>query len=70
MPPKAHRWVPEMLEIARTFEGVGMTPRILLGAADMYELIATLPLGKESPEEAREKNRSGKEIVKGLADAK
>ena len=33
MPPKAYRWVPEMLEIAKTFEGVELTPRILLGAA-------------------------------------
>jgi hypothetical protein len=68
MPPKAHRWVPEMLEIAKTFEGVGMTPRILQGAADMYEFIAETPLGRESPEEARERARSGKDIVKGLAD--
>jgi hypothetical protein len=57
-----------MLEIAKTFEGVGMTPRILQGAADMYEFIAETPLGRESPEEARERARSGKDIVKGLAD--
>jgi 3-hydroxyisobutyrate dehydrogenase-like beta-hydroxyacid dehydrogenase len=68
MPPKAHRWVPEMNEIAKTFEDVGMTPRILQGAADMYEMIATTPLGKESPEEARAKGRKGPEVVRGLAD--
>jgi 3-hydroxyisobutyrate dehydrogenase-like beta-hydroxyacid dehydrogenase len=68
MPPKAHRWVPEMLEIAKTFEGVGMTPRILQGAADMFELIATTPLGRESPEQAREQARSGPDVVRGLAD--
>ncbi len=68
MPPKAHRWVPEMLEIAKTFEGVGMTPRILQGAADMYGFIAETPLGRESPEAARERARSGAEIVRGLAD--
>lgn len=68
MPPKAHRWVPEMLEIAKTFEGVGMTPRILQGAADMYELIATTPLGRESPEQARERARTGADVVRGLAD--
>jgi 3-hydroxyisobutyrate dehydrogenase-like beta-hydroxyacid dehydrogenase len=68
MPPKAHRWVPEMNEIAKTFEEVGMTPRILQGAADMYEMIATTPLGKESPEEARAKGRKGPEVVRGLAD--
>ena len=68
MPPKAHRWVPEMLEIAKTFEGVGMTPRILLGAADMYKLIAETPLGRESPEAAREKARKGPDVIRGLAD--
>ena len=68
MPPKAYRWVPEMDEIAKTFEDVGMTPRIMQGAADMYELIAKTPLGRESPEEARKRGRSGSEIVKGLAD--
>ena len=68
MPPKAYRWVPEMLEIAKTFEGVGLTPRMLQGAADMYELIAETPLGRESPEDARVKGRSGPEVVQGLAD--
>ena len=68
MPPKAHRWVPEMKEIAKTFEGAGLTPRILLGAADMYEFIAQTPLGKESPEDARTKGRNGTDIVRGIAD--
>lgn len=68
MPPKAYRWVPEMLEIAKTFEGVKLTPRILLGAADMYEMIAQTALGKESPEEARKKGRDGTSIINGLAD--
>jgi 3-hydroxyisobutyrate dehydrogenase-like beta-hydroxyacid dehydrogenase len=70
MPPKAYRWVPEMLEIAKTFEGVGMTPRMLQGAADMFELIAATPLGRESPEQAREKARSGSEIMRLLAAGK
>lgn len=70
MPPKAYRWVPEMQEIAKTFEGVGMTPRMLQGAADMYEFIAQTPLGKESPEQGREKARSGSEIVRLLAEIK
>ena len=68
MPPKAYRWVPEMLEIAKTFEGVGLTPRMLEGAADMYEFIAATPLGKESPETARDRARSGPDIIRALAD--
>lgn len=69
MPPKAYRWVPEMLEIARTFEDLDMTPRILEGAADMFGFIASTPLSKESPEQARERARSGSDVVKQLADA-
>jgi 3-hydroxyisobutyrate dehydrogenase-like beta-hydroxyacid dehydrogenase len=68
MPPKAYRWVPEMLEIAKTFRDVGMTPNIMQGAADMYELIAKTPLGRESPEEARQRGRKGGDVIKGLAD--
>jgi len=66
MPPKAHRWVPEMLEIAQTFETAGMTPRIFEGVAAMYEFIASTSLGKETPEN-RDKSRSGKDVIKQLA---
>ena len=65
---KAYRWVPEMHEIAKTFEGAGMTPRMFQGAADLYAQIAVTPQGKESPEEARDKKRSGNEVINGLAD--
>ncbi len=68
MPAKAYRWVPEMLEIAKTFEGAGLTPRILQGAADMYTMIAESPLGQESPETARAKGRDGVTIINTLAD--
>lgn len=44
MPNRARRWVGEMEEIAATFEGVGMTPKMLLGAADMYTLVGETPL--------------------------
>ncbi len=67
MPPKAYRWVPEMLEIAKTFEGAGMTPKILTGAADMYTFIADTAIGKETPEN-RDKSRTGKDVVNLLAD--
>lgn len=67
LPPKAYRWVPEMHEIARTFEGVGMTPRIFQGQADMFEMVAATKLGKETPE-TRDKNRTGKDVIKQLAD--
>jgi 3-hydroxyisobutyrate dehydrogenase-like beta-hydroxyacid dehydrogenase len=44
MPNRARRWVGEMEEIAATFESVGMTPKMLLGAADMYTLVGETPL--------------------------
>jgi len=69
MPPKAYRWVPEMLEIARTFEAAGMTPRIFEGAAEMYTFIAATPLGKETPEN-RDKTRTGQDVVRQLAEAR
>lgn len=70
MPPKAYRWVPETREIAATFEQTGVTPRMMLGAADMYEFIAATPLGTESPEAARAEKRSAKAVVSALAESK
>lgn len=70
MPPKAYRWTPEMLEIARTFEGAGLTPRIMLGAADMFDAIAATPIAKENPEQARKFARGGTEVVQAIADGK
>jgi 3-hydroxyisobutyrate dehydrogenase-like beta-hydroxyacid dehydrogenase len=67
MPPKAHRWVGEMEEISKTFADAGMTPSILLGAADMYRWIATTPLGHESPEE-RDSERGLDEVIASLAE--
>jgi hypothetical protein len=39
MVPKAYRWIAEMEEIAATFEAAGLTPRMFLGAADVYRLV-------------------------------
>ncbi len=68
MPPKAYRWVGEMEEIATCFSDLGLTPNILLGAADMYRFVADAPIGKESPEE-RDAGRDMDGIVAALADA-
>ena len=51
MPAKSRRWVGEMEEIAKTFEAVGLTPRMLLGAADMYRLVGSTPLADRNPED-------------------
>jgi 3-hydroxyisobutyrate dehydrogenase-like beta-hydroxyacid dehydrogenase len=53
MVPKAHRWVGEMQEIAKTFEACGLTPLTFEGAAEMYALVADTSLGRIAPEEWR-----------------
>ena len=70
MPPKAYRWVPEMQEIAKTFEELGMTRRIFDGATDIYQMVAATALGKESPEQARKAGRTGLDVTRELADGK
>jgi 3-hydroxyisobutyrate dehydrogenase-like beta-hydroxyacid dehydrogenase len=67
LPPKAYRWVPEMLEIAKTLGTVGMTPKMFQGAADTYRFVADTSLGKETPE-SRDKTRGGNDVVRLLAD--
>jgi 3-hydroxyisobutyrate dehydrogenase-like beta-hydroxyacid dehydrogenase len=46
MPHRAGRWVGEMEEIAATFQALGLTPRILEGAADMYRFVDSTALGQ------------------------
>lgn len=55
MAPKAGRWVGEMEEIAKTYEDVGLSPRMFQGAADTYRFVAEqTPLGKEIIEERQQ----------------
>lgn len=51
MPRRARRWVGEMEEIAATFAELGMTPRLLLGAADMYRFVGETPLADQTSRE-------------------
>jgi 3-hydroxyisobutyrate dehydrogenase-like beta-hydroxyacid dehydrogenase len=51
MPMKSRRWVGEMEEIAKTFEYVGLTPKILAGAADMYRFVGDTDLAERTPED-------------------
>jgi len=66
LPPKAYRWVPEMLEISKTLGAAGMTPKMFQGAADIYRFVAGTSLGKETPE-SRDKTRDGMGVVRLLA---
>ena len=69
MPPKAYRWVPEMLEISKTLSSAGITPKVFQGAAEIFDFVAGTPLGKETPE-TRDKGRTGKDVVRSLAQAR
>ena len=66
LPSKAYRWVPEMLEIAKTLGTDGITPKVFEGASEIYRFVAATPLGKETPEN-RDKTRSGKDVIRLLA---
>ena len=66
MPSKSRRWVPEVMEIARTLEAAGMTPQMIEGAAAVYEFVAGTALGRETPE-ARDSTLDGRAVVKRLA---
>jgi 3-hydroxyisobutyrate dehydrogenase-like beta-hydroxyacid dehydrogenase len=66
LPPKAYRWVPEMIEISKTMGSAGITPKVFQGAADIYQFVSATALGKETPEN-RDKSRTGKDIVQSLA---
>lgn len=67
LPPKAYRWVPEMLEISKTMASAGITPKVFEGAADIYQFVAGTALGKETPEN-RDKSRTGEDVVRSLAE--
>ena len=52
MPEKSKRWIGEMQEIAKTFEGVGLTPHIFAGAAEIYRFVSQTDLAERTPEDS------------------
>lgn len=58
----AERWSGEMLEIAKTFAEVGLTPLIHEGAADVFQLLAESSLASETRETA-DRSRSLEEAI-------
>jgi 3-hydroxyisobutyrate dehydrogenase-like beta-hydroxyacid dehydrogenase len=66
VPAKSRRWVSEMEEIRATFSGLGMTPHLFQGVADMYRLIGGTPLGDETPE-SKDLERSLEQTITQLA---
>ncbi|OUL26951.1 6-phosphogluconate dehydrogenase [Nostoc sp. T09] len=66
MPPKAHRWIGEMEEIADTFQALDLSDRIFQGAADVYRLVKETSLGRETPEES-DRSRPLPDIITTLS---
>ncbi len=67
MVPKAHRWIGEMEEIARTFAAVGLSPLTFEGAAAVYALVAEAPLARTSPEQWASARPSFEQVIAELA---
>jgi len=66
--PKAHRWVAEMEEIAKTFADCGLPDGMMMGAAAFFAFVASSPLGREASER-RERGRTAEEFVEILSAA-
>jgi Domain of unknown function (DUF1932) len=67
MVPKAHRWVGEMEEIARTFQACGLSPRTFEGAAELYALVAATARGRTSPEDWRREALRFDDVIREFA---
>jgi 3-hydroxyisobutyrate dehydrogenase-like beta-hydroxyacid dehydrogenase len=68
MPERSRRWVGEMEEIAATFAHVGLTPKILEGAADIYRFVGRTRLADQTPEN-RDPTLSLEKIIANFADS-
>lgn len=69
VPSKSKRWIGEMEEIAKTFKDVGLTPKILEGAADLYKFISENPLANETAENI-DRTRTLDRLIQILAEGK
>eukprot|EP01112_Ceratiomyxa_fruticulosa_P014770 TRINITY_DN4267_c0_g2_i1.p1 TRINITY_DN4267_c0_g2~~TRINITY_DN4267_c0_g2_i1.p1 ORF type:complete len:301 (+),score=50.28 TRINITY_DN4267_c0_g2_i1:109-1011(+) len=66
MCPKAYRWIGEMEEIASTLSSEGFQPTMLLGAKEIYEMVAKSELG-ESVDGERKKPESAEKVATVLS---
>ncbi|MDP2662728.1 MAG: DUF1932 domain-containing protein [Dehalococcoidia bacterium] len=65
MPRRSRRWVGEMEEIAATFEGLGLTPLMLQGAAAMFRLVGETALADQT---SRQPDPSLEAVLEALKD--
>jgi 3-hydroxyisobutyrate dehydrogenase-like beta-hydroxyacid dehydrogenase len=64
---KAHRYVPEMHEIAETQAAVGLTPKLFEAFADVWADVAGMPLADGEPESVK-RSISAREVVGRLRE--
>ena len=67
LPARSRRWVSEMQEIEAAFSGLGLTPLLFQGVAEMYRLVGSSPLGEETPE-TRDLARTWDQTVRRLVE--
>jgi 3-hydroxyisobutyrate dehydrogenase-like beta-hydroxyacid dehydrogenase len=63
----AARWVGEMVEIAKTFDSCGVTPKFHQGAADIFRLLDASPFSAET-RETLDRSRTLEQTVKVLTE--
>jgi 3-hydroxyisobutyrate dehydrogenase-like beta-hydroxyacid dehydrogenase len=63
MPNRARRWVGEMEEIAKTFQGVGLTPNIFQGSSDIYTVVGETQLADLT---SRDPNPTLEEVLEAV----
>ena len=51
LPSLSGRYIGEMEQVAETFDGIGLTPKLHAGAADLFRLLNRSPLASERREE-------------------
>lgn len=68
LPADAHRFHPEMVEVAAFFESLGMTAGFHRGAEDLFRLLARTPLAEET-KETWDRSRPLRESVRIFAEA-
>lgn len=67
MPCKSRRWIGEMEEIGKTFEDLGLTPKIYQGAADIYRFVGETAVANETPE-TLDRTRTLEGLIEILAE--
>ncbi len=66
IPNRSRRWIGEMEEISKTFNALGLTPKIYEGAADTYRFVGRTTLADETAETV-DLDRTLEQVIEILA---